>query len=83
MKIEILPEIVEEVSDSVSQSVYDTIGVLYDEFGTVPEKGSLIKVDLFGFIYEYKLADKKYEFNNNEQTLKITLVLKHTNSYEN
>ena len=83
MKIEILPEIIEEESEAVSQAVYDTLGVLYDNFATGPEKGSLIKVDLFGFIYEYKLVDKKYEFNGNEQALKITLVFKHTNSYEN
>ena len=47
MKIEISPEIVGELNDTVAQGLYETIEVLYEEFGTVPEHHSKIKVDLF------------------------------------
>ena len=52
MKINILPEIEGEIpSKDVAKKFYETIQVLYDEFGTVPEVGSFIKVDLFIFIF--------------------------------
>lgn len=83
MKIEILPEIVGELNDTVAQGLYETIEVLYEEFGTVPEHNSKIKVDLFDFVFEYTLFDKLYEFNSTTQTLNIILLFKQTGYYEN
>ena len=72
MKISITPEIRgEEVSRDVELKLYETIQILFDEFGTVPEFGSKISVDLFKFIFEFTMQDKIYSFDGDELTINL------------
>jgi len=73
MKINILPEIEGEMpSKDVAKKFYETIQVLYDEFKTVPEAGSFIKVDLFKFIFIFEMVEKSYQFEGDELNIELT-----------
>ena len=73
MKINILPEIEGEIpSKDVAKKFYETIQVLYDEFGTVQEVGSIIKVDLFKFIFIFEMIEKSYQFEGDELNIELT-----------
>ncbi len=78
MKIVISPEIIGDLpSEEVNKKLFETIEVLFNEFGTVPEFGSKIEVDLFKFLFEFTMKEKIYSYDFD--TLNIRLVFEKTN----
>ena len=64
MKIKISTEILgQKPSDDVQDKLLDTINVMWLDFDTVPELGSVIEVDLFSFIFRLTMENKIYKLD--------------------
>ena len=57
------------------KKLYETIEVLFHEFGTVPELGSQIEVDVFTFIFEFTMKEKAYAYDKNVLSIKLIFEL--------
>jgi len=77
MKIKISTEIIgTQPSDDVQDKLLDTINVMWLDFDTVPELGSVIEVDLFSFIFRLTMENKIYKLDGTD--IEIVLMYRLT-----
>lgn len=77
MKIKISTEIIgTQPSEDVQDKLLDTINVMWLDFDTVPELGSVIEVDLFSFIFRLTMENKIYKLDGTD--IEIVLVYRLT-----
>jgi hypothetical protein len=75
MRINILTDIIgRKPSEEVSDKLLDTVNKLWLDFDSVPEVQSQIEVELFTFIFRFRMEDKVYRLEGND--MHITLIYK-------
>jgi hypothetical protein len=75
MRINILTDIIgRKPSEEVEDKLLDTVNKLWIDFDSVPEVGSQIEVELFTFIFRFRMEDKVYRLVGND--MHITLIYK-------
>jgi hypothetical protein len=75
MRINILTDIIgRKPSEEVEDKLLDTVNKLWLDFDSVPEVGSQIEVELFTFIFRFRMEDKVYRLVGND--MHITLIYK-------
>jgi hypothetical protein len=75
MRINILTDIIgRKPSEEVEDKLLDTVNKLWLDFDSVPEVQSQIEVELFTFIFKFRMEDKVYRLVGND--MHITLIYK-------
>tara|TARA_R100001460_G_scaffold30186_1_gene59606 strand:+ start:1598 stop:1846 length:249 start_codon:yes stop_codon:yes gene_type:complete len=75
MRINILTDIIgRKPSEEVEDKLLDTVNKLWLDFDSVPEVQSQIEVELFTFIFRFRMEDKVYRLVGND--MHITLIYK-------
>jgi|TARA_R100001460_G_scaffold91419_1_gene133197 hypothetical protein len=76
MRIKISTEILgKQPSEDVSDKLLDTINAMWMHFDTVPEKGSLIEVDMFSFLFRFTMENKTYKYDGKDLDIILTYRL--------